>query len=559
MEVPAKFFFSIDVVFTMRTDMLALLIRKQNTGLIIRVLSDKVVCEMFEVSMPNEEVLACAGKLRRSFPDVAVSFSRSHLENEAFCREFASVLSQMNIDELDESSAHTKKAGSVVKEIRNPPSPHLITDWLVGVLGALDGGLEAPATSITKRIADDVLWKSALKPWRRSQAWLVLRVAMQTTLKRAEYKSLMLYMMASVLEIVSWSSLGSDLLSCMRTKIARRAVKLDASDCVPVFVQEKVFSSNNTADDVMSRRWQNIQENFDSSEPPVAWDPKSLDIAADAHVKLLKSSPYISQILRRSQADPRSSIHTPNHPHRLRHLPDLDSMFHQRQRLIHGCEKLYLNLADFEDAIRDDLGQWTQTHIQDAAVPCLLRKTISNYYTIAHSAYKDSPENMSLMVLVNLELWVALDRVVVRRYPLLSSYPPEIPEEILQSLLLRKGQDLARVAPLVQYLRDRRGRSSGPSVFGRICEDSFAVKFFESSLAGQLQKLKVNIENKADTMKQQKILELRQKNEQCRRLKEQAERQSHDHPWVEKRTRKGTVQGYHDKSNCKKCQLTRQV
>jgi len=50
------------------------------------------------------------------------------------------------------------------------------------------------------------------------------------------------------LEMVSRSSLGSDLLSCMRTKIARRAVKLDASDCVPAFVQEKVFSSNSTAD-----------------------------------------------------------------------------------------------------------------------------------------------------------------------------------------------------------------------------------------------------------------------------------------------------------------------
>jgi len=535
--------------------MLAFLIRKQNTGLIIRVLSDKIVCEMFEVSIPNKEVLACAGKLRCSFPDVTVSFGRSHLENEAFCREFASVLSQMNVDELDESSSHTRKAGSVLKEIRDPPSPHLITDWLAGVLGALDGGLEAPATSVTKRIADDVLWKSALKPWRRSQVWLVLRVAMQTTLERAEYKSFMLYMMASILEMVSRSSLGSDLLSCMRTKISRRAVKLDASDCVPAFVQEKVFSSNSTADDVMNQRWKNIQESVDNLESLVPWDPKSLDIAADAHVKLPKSSLYISQIFSRSQADPRSSIHTPNHPRRLRHRPDLHSML--RQRLIQGGENLYLNLADFEDAIRDNLEQWTQAHIQDATVPHLLRETISDYYTIANSAYKDSPENMSLMVLVILELWVALDIVVVKRYPLLLSYPPEIPEEILQSLLLRKGQDLARVALLVQYLRDRRGRSSGPSIFGGICEDSFAVKFFESS--GQLQKLKVNIENKAGTLKQQKILELRQKNEQCRRLREEAEQQSHDHPWIERRTRKGRHHGYYDKSNCKKCQLIRQV
>jgi len=40
----------------MRTDMLALLIRKQNTGHYPRT-SDKIVCEMFEVSIPNKECL----------------------------------------------------------------------------------------------------------------------------------------------------------------------------------------------------------------------------------------------------------------------------------------------------------------------------------------------------------------------------------------------------------------------------------------------------------------------------------------------------------------------
>jgi hypothetical protein len=542
----------------MRTEILVLLIRKQNTGLILRLLSDKIVCEMFEVSIPNKEVLECAGKLRCSYPGVTISFGRSHLENEAFCREFASVLSQMNVDELDESSAHTKKAGNVLKEIRDPPSPHLIMDWLAGVLGALGGGIEDPATSVTKRIADDVLWKSALKPWRRSQVWLVLRVAMQTTLERAEYKSFMLYMMTSILEMASQSLLGSELLSCMRTKIARRAVKLDASDGVPAFLQRKVFSSNNIAEGVMNRRWKDIQESLDSPEPLIPWDPKSLNICADAHVKLLKSSPYISRVLRRSQADPQSSFHTPNHMRRLRHLPDLHSMF--CKRLTQRDENLYLNLADFEDAIRDELGLWTQAHLQDATAPRLLRQTILDYYTIACSAYKDNPENMSLVVLVILELWVALDKIVVTRCPLLLLYPPEIPEEILQSLLLRKRQDLARVAPLVQYLRDRNGRSSRPSVFGEICQESFAVKFFESSR--KLQTLKLDIESKANAMKQEKMSELRQKNEECRRLRQQAEQQSHDHPWVEgRRTRKsrGRSEGYWDKSNCQKCRLTKQV
>ena len=381
---------------------------------------------------------------------------------------------------------------------------------------------------------------------------------MQTTLERGEYKSFMLYMMASILEMASQSLLESELLSCMRTKITRRAVKLDASDCVTAFVQKKVFSSNNMAEGVMNRRWKDIQKSLDSPEPLIPWDSKSLNIYADAHVKLPKSSPYISQVLRRSQANAQSSSHTPKHPRRLQHLPDLHSMF--SQQLIRGDENLYLNLADFEDAIRDEFRLWTQAHLQDTTAPRLLRQTIFSYYTIACSAYKDNPENMSLMVLVILELWVALDKIVVTQCPLLLSYPPEIPDEILQSLLLRKGQDLSRVAPLVQYLRGRNGGSSRPSVFGEICENSFAVKFFESSR--ELQTQKSIIESKANAMKKEKTSELRQKNEECRRLREQAERQAHDHPWVEtRRTRKGKTRigGHHDKSNCKKCHLIGQV
>jgi len=48
-----RYIFPVNLVFTMRTDMLALLIRKQNTGLIIRVLSDKIVCENVRSEHPE--------------------------------------------------------------------------------------------------------------------------------------------------------------------------------------------------------------------------------------------------------------------------------------------------------------------------------------------------------------------------------------------------------------------------------------------------------------------------------------------------------------------------
>jgi hypothetical protein len=46
-------------------DILALLIRAQNSGFIIRMLEETVVFESFEVSLPNEIVMRTSGKLTR--------------------------------------------------------------------------------------------------------------------------------------------------------------------------------------------------------------------------------------------------------------------------------------------------------------------------------------------------------------------------------------------------------------------------------------------------------------------------------------------------------------
>ncbi|KAH9169117.1 hypothetical protein EDB89DRAFT_1908866 [Lactarius sanguifluus] len=135
--------------------------------------------EIFEVSPPTSDILSTNGKLLCSYPGPAIQISSDIFSKKCFLRELASFLIQMDVDILD-SAATTVKAGSTVREVRESAHPRYISELLVGILRGF--GQPASVNRITKRIGDEVLLKDAYKPWRRSPLWLVIRVALQTSL-----------------------------------------------------------------------------------------------------------------------------------------------------------------------------------------------------------------------------------------------------------------------------------------------------------------------------------------------------------------------------------------
>lgn len=219
-------------------DVLALLIRAQNAGVIMRKLEEETIFKSFEVMPPNVEVIKATGKLLRSYPGPAIAVSGDIVRQPDFCRELASFLVQMNVDNLDSTMTMTK-GGSTVPEERDSIHPRYITHLLTGILRGM--GCPAKVPRVQKRIADDVLWKDAFKPWRRASIWLVIRVALQTSLEREHgdrghhfYKSFMAFMMAGILRLAVKKGLPSDLLFCMRAKASRRLYKL--GEAAPEFI-----------------------------------------------------------------------------------------------------------------------------------------------------------------------------------------------------------------------------------------------------------------------------------------------------------------------------------
>ncbi|OBT60109.1 hypothetical protein VE03_10524 [Pseudogymnoascus sp. 23342-1-I1] len=91
-------------------------------------------------------------------------------------------------------------------------------------------------------------------------------------------------------------------------------------------------------------------------------------------------------------------------------------------------------LADLELWVQDWLDDWLIAN-QDSPITCtLLAELIEKFTTTASSQYAANPENISLMLLTAMDLWMALDKCSIQHYPLLSKYNPGFPVALLNPL-----------------------------------------------------------------------------------------------------------------------------
>ncbi|TGO23195.1 hypothetical protein BPAE_0140g00010 [Botrytis paeoniae] len=215
MEIPSPFIFAV------------------RTGVIIHKSLERISFESFELSLTAESVLKTKGRLRRCFPGLSFAVGLDKIANSSFREALARLLTSLDIDTPIESWPVVTKAKSQVIEVRNTIHPRFVTEMLIGILRGI--GQAVDIVRIYKRTRDDILWNKAFKSWRRSPNWLLLRVALQTSLisdqnNHKRYKSFMIFFMACVLEHALHLSLPSNILFIIAAKISRRVLKLDIID-----------------------------------------------------------------------------------------------------------------------------------------------------------------------------------------------------------------------------------------------------------------------------------------------------------------------------------------
>ncbi|KAG9091866.1 hypothetical protein FRC06_000351, partial [Ceratobasidium sp. 370] len=340
----------------MRTrDVLALHIREQNAAVLVRKNAVDTTFEIFEVQAPNAAVMSVPGKLIRHFPGQAVQIPDSVFSDQGFIQETANFLVQMSEDILEGSSAKTTKAGSTVSEVRDSADPHYISQLFVAILRGV--GKEFEPKRVVKRIADEVLWHDAYLPWHRSPLWLIIRVALQTSLSSTEaYKRFMVFFHAHILDLCHNNpSFSSDLLFVMCAKLARRLLK--AQDSAPEFLVRVVGDITNRTEEILQSRWTEIQNRV-AKVPSLHLDPQDVIIQPVPNTRqhlqrILEARPNLTQ----------PPPFVPDKISRLLHHADFADFHNGALQKAFAVDK-HIALFDFESTVFKNLSGWIDDSLE---------------------------------------------------------------------------------------------------------------------------------------------------------------------------------------------------
>ncbi|KAF8551327.1 hypothetical protein OG21DRAFT_1524515 [Imleria badia] len=528
-------------------DVLAFLIRAQNVAILFRKQKDVTIFESFEVSPRAGNVMSAEGRLICSYPGPAVEIPNAVFEDESFLSELANFLVHMNDDFLD-AAPMSRKAQTTVIEARDTAHPRYVTELLTGILRSV--GRPADVVRIAKRIGDDVVWNNSKLPWRRSSLWLLIRVAIQTSLDRSTvgqdaYKQFMLFFMCCIANENLTAELPNDLLHTMLAKLSRRLRKLDSS--APDRLSRTVLRTCTSLRSMLEERWRGVQDAQRISSP---WTPSKLNLARDIELSLLGSGDYIHNSLANRGIN---HLDTPFNPEdclrgSLDDFLSSDGAFFEE---VYRTEP-YVALYDVERAVEQGIDGWVDRVMNNDEACVKLEILASNYSSSALKTYGKNPELLSFMLLTTIELWVALDKIAIKEIPMLADYSPEVPTSLLEGLLLCKNAALTRLRHIHQYLSRRHTQSQTQwSVFSQtISENTFAVRYYNES--SHLQYLKSLIEEAAQRDVDKKVAQLEKVNARYLDLKQKVISTDHSSAVTQ------DGREFHPK-NCQKCKLERKL
>ncbi|KAE9567462.1 hypothetical protein CGMCC3_g16424 [Colletotrichum fructicola] len=506
-------------------------IGEQNAGVLISRVGSSLQVEAFELSPSNEAVIKTAGRLRRTFPGTAVSVSLEDAREAGFITTVAATLSKMSAQSASDTKHKTKKAGQMQDENRDTSHPKLVTELLNGFLLAV--GQPATCNRIWKNTREEVLWKDARLPWRRSPIWLLIRVAVQLTLVRSAapsedgvqlYKTFMAFLMGDILQKGMDVSLHSDMLYSMTAKLSRRLIKIGPETLAsPLeYVRDKMRYANK----VLLERWSYILKDTSIDLIDDFSRLKTVNFSLDTVVANPNLDSFLTSLEKRSNAST-SRDFTPSW--KLAKYDQDCSLPHCLDSMALDKDHMQLDLASFEAWVETMLDRWMASQLAHGYTNSCsqLRQLIEVYHRIASSEYDGNPESTSIMLLTILELWIACDKAAVHAHPLLVDYDAGIPTELFQSLLLPSRKKMERLSQAERYLanrsRHRMSRCSDFHVYTTYgSPDSFSVRYFVQS--GRHQTLLTEIEANATADRDEKRRELARLKSQYQSLMSQYSR-----------------------------------
>lgn len=421
-------------------------------------------------------------------------------------------------------------------ESRDTPLPAIIGQLLITIL-EVPGRKHTP-TLTRKRIRDEVCWSDgAENPWRRSATWLVLRVSIQRALCSLlgpqgilHYKFFMCSLISSLCRQFSiHQSFPAHWLDIARTKLARRMAKLEAQGnasssevsavihSLCVRIEGDVSHNLRSLQTILDKRgfWTRNHHTKKMYKLPKRADPESMLLS------LRHSRPTLHAILTEVYyGPPRVQVQLPQGQSRVTRY----STWVNKEPDRHLSTTDYYCLADMEIRLSED----TKSALEpddgmdlDHAI-LKLRRHLRIYQSRACVAYKENAEQLSLILMTLMEVWMGIDSLAVRKYSLLVDYDPGFPPDLLHPLKVAKLSDMHRLKMIEEYLERRRRRSTYPlsDALGVPTKTCFAVRYFDQ--CEQMQNLRLDMEEANESAKAEKERELHDRSMEYEALIKQA-------------------------------------
>lgn len=440
--------------------------------------------EVFEASPKNEDVLAAGNALQWDFPGAAVAIPLKTFDDSDFQSSLATFLEQASLESTKAFAAVAYKAQTDSHEYRNTASPTMISSLLMAILE--ENGKRISTPLLRKRVRDDVCWNNAARPWRRLPYWLVLRVSIARYLSlrlgpehgRFEYKVFLCIVFTSLTGTLQ-GSLSVEQQEFFKAKLCRRLVKLegDKDNLTNHLVRQQVETRFSTwaprIEEVAKDIAHHVRSEWEAFKNTVAKEIQPLHRFApsnDMSLPLRNSGDKLRQIKARSNAMMKQ------HPQRCVPPQNLDLSSLANEHLA-KFSRPFFELANEEDLLVKRPG----TSIQDVS------QQIRRYVNKALPMYHDNVEQMSILILNAMELWVRLDKLACAEFPLLRHYHPVFASESLDVLRLPGFQDMIRLHRIQEYLHDRIVATDGSraNVFDDPSSACFAARYYDEGPDGR--------------------------------------------------------------------------
>ncbi|KAL4903827.1 hypothetical protein BDW74DRAFT_185914 [Aspergillus multicolor] len=423
---------------------LAVRIREQNAGLLIKHDEAGIIFEGFEISASAEPTLAAKGALQWDSPGCAVSIPYDVFEDPNFQVNLALFLEKASVERLHQFGVKVRKAGTNVTEDRDTSNPALITQFLMTLFEINGTRLSTPI--LRKRINDDLLAECV-------------------------------------------PELGSEHYHLLEIKLCRRLAKLEAEKpSIMRLIEFPCTSSIGIATTSIQKEW-NLWKQENQRQIPKL--PLRSD--SDCYLTLPNSIEYLRSVLRPiHQHIPRTNFVEPS---RLESIV-VSSTAQQFATLT----RRYSMLTAREVAIAPDEFDLPSTR-EAIKKRCIeLVSSIKDYIAAVGDAYDHDSEQFSHFILCIFDMWVVMDKAATTLYPVLREFHPWFGPEMLDVLLLARFKDMRR-------LQDIQSNGTS-TIFADPAPGCFAERYFDSPSAGALHRLQERIIEASQRAKDDKEDEL---------------------------------------------------